>query len=165
MKKLGKENLTYADGITWNMTKTTYWKGLLSEQNKELLISEEIEKINKQINGEKIDDYTAESGSTIIILSKEFMSSLSEGEHTLKVAFNNGKSAETKFIIVKVSTVIDENSTSNEDTTLTITKNKTITTTSNNPKTGDNITIWISLMVISMLGIGVVGTVKFTKKK
>ena len=32
----------------------------------------------------------------------------------------------------------------------------------NNPKTGDNIAIWISLMVVSTLGI--VGVVKFVKK-
>lgn len=33
---------------------------------------------------------------------------------------------------------------------------------SNNPKTGDNIVIWISLMVVSMIGI--VLTIKFVKK-
>ena len=116
------------------------------------------------VDGEKIDAYTVESGSTIITLSKEFMSSLSEGEHTLKVAFNNGESAETKFIIAKASKVIEENPTSNKDTTPTATETKTITTKQSNPKTGDNITIWISLMVISMLGVSGVGAVKFVKE-
>ena len=36
------------------------------------------------------------------------------------------------------------------------------TTTSNNPKTGDKIIIWISLMVISIFGV--VGTVIYLKK-
>jgi len=43
-------------------------------------------------------------------------------------------------------------------TTETATKN----TTSNKPKTGDDIEIWIGLMIVSMLGIA--GTVKFIKK-
>ena len=84
------------------------------------------------------DNYTSESGSTIITFNKDYMNSLSEGEHTLKVAFNNGGSATTKFTVAKA----DE--------------------TTNNPKTGDNIAIWISLMVISILGVA--GTVKFVKK-
>lgn len=104
------------------------------------------------VDGTETKEYTASSGSTIITLSKAFMSSLSEGEHTLKVAFNTGKSVETKFIVAKASTTAKETTTTTE----------TVTTTSNNPKTGDNIAIWISLMVISMLGIA--GTVKFVKK-
>ena len=85
-------------------------------------------------------EFTSKSGSTIITLNKDFVNSLSVGEHTLKVAFNNGGEATTNFIIAKA-----------EDST------------SNNPKTGDNIAVWISLMVVSMLGV--VGIIKFTKNR
>ena len=47
------------------------------------------------------------------------------------------------------------------DTNTEVEETKT-ETPSSNPKTGDNIAIWISLMVVSMLGV--VGTVKFVKK-
>lgn len=93
------------------------------------------------VDGTETKEFTASSGSTIITLSKDFMSSLSEGEHTLKVAFNNGKSAETKFTVAKANTT--------EETT-TITENTT--TTSNNPKTGDNIITIFSIFAIATLG-------------
>lgn len=95
------------------------------------------------VDGTETFAYIAKSGSTIITLSKDFMSSLSEGEHTLKVAFNNGKSAETKFKVVKASTTEE-------------------TTKSSNPQTGDNIVIWIGLMIVSIFGIAL--TVKFIRK-
>ena len=50
------------------------------------------------------DNYTSKTGSTIITFTKKYMSSLSEGEHTLKVAFNNGGSATTKFTVAKADT-------------------------------------------------------------
>ena len=50
------------------------------------------------------DNYTSKTGSTIITFTKDYMSSLSEGEHTLKVAFNNGGSATTKFTVAKADT-------------------------------------------------------------
>ena len=107
------------------------------------------------VDGTETKDFTAYSGSTIIKLSNNLMSSLSEGEHTLKVTFNNGKSAETKFIVAK-SGETEGNSTNTE------TKTDTTSTISNNPKTGDNIEICISLILISMLGM--LGVVKFVNK-
>ena len=84
------------------------------------------------------DNYTSKSGSTIITFTKDYMSSLSEGEHTLKVAFNNGGEATTKFTIAKA-----------EETTPTET---TPTDNSKNPKTGDNIIMTISIFAIATLG-------------
>ena len=110
------------------------------------------------------DNYTSKSGSTIITFTKEYMSSLSEGEHTLRVAFNNGGSATTKFTVAKASIPTENTNITSEETTETNENatTETATTTSNNPKTGDNITIWIGLMIVSMLGVA--GTVKFVKK-
>lgn len=96
------------------------------------------------VDGTETDAFTSESGSTIITLLEDFMSSLSEGEHTLKVVFNNGKSAETKFTVAKVSTLED-----------------TDTTTSNNPKTGDNIITIFSIFAIATLGAFI--TIRFNK--
>lgn len=61
----------------------------------------------------------------------------------------------------KTTATEEETTTTNENTTET-TEKATETTTSSNPKTGDNIAIWISLMIISMLGIA--RTVKLYKK-
>ena len=75
--------------------------------------------------------YISESGSTIIILTKEYMNSLSEGEHTLKVAFNDGKYAITKFNIDK------SNNTSS-------------------PKTSDNIENYFYIILISVISFSVI---------
>ena len=101
------------------------------------------------VDGAETTEYTSKSGSTIVTLSKDFVNSLSIGEHTLKVAFNDGGEATTKFTIAKV------------DETTTTEETKTVESTSNNPKTGDNIVAWISLIVVSMLGVA--GTIKYTK--
>lgn len=75
--------------------------------------------------------YISESGSTIITLTKEYMNSLSEGEHTLKVAFNDGKYAITKFNIDK------SNNTSS-------------------PKTSDNIESYFYIILISVISFSVI---------
>jgi len=87
------------------------------------------------VDDKETKDFTSKSGSTIITLSKEYMSSLSEGEHTLKVAFNNGAIATTQFTVAKA-----------EETLAT---EETVTS---NPKTGDNIMITISIFAIATLG-------------
>lgn len=71
-------------------------------------------------------NYTSKSGSTIVILNKEYISKLSVGEHTLKVAFTDGE-AVTKFVV----------------------KNKEI----NNPETGDNTIMFVMTGIISMFSL------------
>lgn len=91
------------------------------------------------VDGTETTEYTSKSGSTIITLNKDFVNSLSVGEHTLKVAFNNGGEATTKFTIAKA-----------EET-------KTEESISNNPKTGDNIMFYISMLGLSIIGLAGVG--------
>lgn len=74
------------------------------------------------------DNYTAESGSTIIKFKKEYMSGLSETKHELRVEFNNGGTATTHFMVQS------ENS-------------------SGNPDTADTIIKWIGLFVLSIIGL------------
>ena len=56
------------------------------------------------IDGKPVDskNYTKKSGSTIITLSKEYMQSLSVGEHSIKVDFTDGEANTTVTIIESV---------------------------------------------------------------
>ena len=98
------------------------------------------------IDGALIDakNYKAESGSTIITLNKEYVDTLSVGEHTIKVEFSDSGSATTKF------EVKDQEKLSNN-------------TNIENPKTGDNIRTYIIISIISVLGI--VTTIAINNKK
>ena len=90
-----------------------------------------------------VNNYTSESGSTIITLKKDCVSKLSIGEHTLKVLFNDGGVAESKFTISVVNNEVKE--------------------TIKNPQTSDNIRTYFVLFVVYMIGI--VTTIIINKKK
>ena len=87
------------------------------------------------VDNELVDpkNYTAESGSTIITLNKEFVDTLSVGEHTLKVLFNDGGEAITTFNVAKV------------------------TVPAANPQTGDNIGFYIISGILSIVGLAGAG--------
>lgn len=101
------------------------------------------------IDGILVDakNYKAESGSTVITLNKEYVDTLSVGEHTIKVEFSDNGSATTKFE-VKAKQVNTE-------------KTENIT----NPQTGDNIGIYIILSIISVLGIAATVVINNKKKR
>ena len=90
-----------------------------------------------------VNNYTSESGSTIITFKKDYVSKLSVGEHTLKVLFNDGGVAESKFTISEVKNEVKE--------------------TIKNPQTSDNIKTYFVLFVMSMIGI--ITTIIINKKK
>ena len=83
------------------------------------------------VDNELVDskNYTAESGSTIITLKKEFVDTLSVGEHTLKVLFNDGGEAITTFNVARVTVPTD------------------------NPQTGDNLVVYIIMGILSTIGL------------
>lgn len=87
------------------------------------------------VDNELVDpkNYTAESGSTIITLKKEFVDTLSVGEHTLKVLFNDGGEAITTFNVARVTVPTD------------------------NPQTGDNIGFYIISGILSIVGLAGAG--------
>ena len=87
------------------------------------------------VDNELVDpkNYTAESGSTIITLKKEFVDTLSVGEHTLKVLFNDGGEAITTFNVARVTVPTD------------------------NPRTGDNIGFYIISGILSIVGLAGAG--------
>ena len=93
------------------------------------------------VDDELVDpnNYTAESGSTIITLKKEFVDTLSVGKHTLKVLFNDGGQATTIFNVAKTTIPVE------------------------NPNTLDNVMIYIVSGILSIIGI--TGAITFYKRK
>ena len=75
------------------------------------------------------ENYTSEEGSTIITLKQSFVDTLSVGSHTLKVVFADDGIANANFTVAK------------------------ITSTTNNPQTGDNIGLYITLCILSVIGL------------
>ena len=93
------------------------------------------------VDNELVDpnNYTAESGSTIITLKKEYVDKLSIGKHTLKVVFSDGGQATTIFNVAKTTVPVE------------------------NPNTLDNVMIYIVSGILSIIGIS--GTLTIYKRK
>ena len=92
------------------------------------------------IDGKLVDseNYTSKSGSTILTFKKNYLDNLSVGSHTLKVIFNDKNTATTKFSISYKNEEIE------------------------NPKTSDDIMIYLVLEIISVVSIG--GYIVYRKK-
>lgn len=141
--------------------------------------------LNVKIDGKEISDFTAKSGSTVITLSKSYLESLTVGEHTIIATFTDGR-ATTKFTIAKEEATnpgTDQTGSTNPTTppegsestppggSGTATPEDTGSTppessgenkdNSNNPKTGDNILLFVGILTISVIGIW--ATTKFKK--
>lgn len=135
------------------------------------------------VDGTEINEYTAKNGSTVITLLKEFMGTLSEGKHILKIAFNNMGSAITNFTVAKADqeksdaeikdndtskgdNTVKDNSTANKDNSVAQ-KNSDVAkeegVSSNIPKTGDKVVLWISILLVST--IATFGMFKFYRKR
>ena len=117
-------------------------------------------------------NYTSKSGSTIIVLNKEYVDTLAVGEHTLKVAFTDGGEAETTFTIARKvednNNNEDNNENNNENNTPSKPENKEEMKdkdNGSNPKTGDNIILYVAMASISIIGLGAIIIVSKMKKK
>ena len=93
------------------------------------------------IDGILVDpsNYTSKSGSTIITFKKDYMNTLSLGEHSLKVLFTNGE-ANTNFVVAKLSNEI-------------------------NPDTSDNALLYILVGIFSTFSLIEVGTYIYKRKQ
>ena len=100
-------------------------------------------------------NYTSKSGSTIIVLNKDYVDTLAVGEHTLKVAFADGGEAETTFTIARKA----ENNTSSKPE-----DEEEMKDNGSNPKTGDNIMLYVAIASMSIIGLGAT-TIVAKKKK
>ena len=108
-------------------------------------------------------NYTSESGSTIITFNKAYVDTLSVGSHTLRVVFTDGGEATTAFTIANNAQENNGNNTienNNNNTTSSRTENKD---NSLNPKTGDNVMLYIVIVIMSALGLAT--TIVSKKKK
>ncbi len=100
-------------------------------------------------------NYTSKSGSTIIVLNKDYVDTLAVGEHTLKVAFADRGEAETTFTIARKA----ENNTPSKPE-----DEEEMKDNGSNPKTGDNIMLYVAIASMSIIGLGVT-TIVVKKKK
>ena len=90
------------------------------------------------MDGELVDpeNYSTKEGSTYVIFTKAYTKNLKAGEHTMKVTTANGE-ATTSFTI-EATTVASANK------------------TTSNPQTGDNIMLYVSTLLISLIGFALV---------
>ena len=113
-------------------------------------------------------NYTSKSGSTIIVLNKDYVDTLAVGEHTLKVAFADGGKAETTFTIARKADDNNNNEDNNENNNENNTPSKPedkeeMKDNGSNPKTGDNIMLYVAIASMSIIGLG--ATIIVAKKK
>ena len=113
-------------------------------------------------------NYTSKSGSTIIVLNKDYVDTLAVGEHTLKVAFTDGGEAETTFTIARKAEDNNNNEDNNENNNENNTSSKPedkeeMKDNGSNPKTGDNIMLYVAIASMSIIGLG--ATTIIAKKK
>ena len=87
------------------------------------------------------ENYTSESGSTVITFKQSYIDTLSVGEHTLKVVFSDGGEATTKFTVASVIPEID------------------------NPKTGDDVIFYVVTGILALLGLAGFGVFVIRRKQ
>lgn len=112
--------------------------------------------------GIKVDDswvdsknYTSASGSTIVTLKKEYLETLSVGQHKLTLVYTDGECS-TNFDIKKLGEA-QENSNNAE---MVKSGNN-----SNNPQTGDNSNMLLWTFLFSTSSAGLLGIAVYNRKK
>lgn len=108
------------------------------------------------VNGKELDSryYTVEKGSTVVILKDEYLKTLSNGIYNLTVTYKNGSSDTTTFKVVNNL---------NQDITNKDENNTQLNDKAKNPKTSDNILIYVSLGIISIIIL--ITSIVFLKKR
>ena len=108
-----------------------------------------------EVDGKTVDEnnYTVKSGSTVVTLNADYISTLAAGEHTLGIVSQSGTAA-AKFTVNKKTAETTEK-----------TENPTTNDNKKSPHTGDssNLALWIALLFIS--GGTVIGTTVVSRKK
>ncbi len=111
--------------------------------------------IRVELDGKTVDknNYTVQSGSTVVTLNADYVASLSGGEHTLGIVSKNG-TATAKF------TVTEKAAETTDKTDKPVSNDKAKT-----PKTGDssNGVLWLVLLLVS--GGAVTAATLVSKKK
>ncbi len=117
------------------------------------------------------DNYTTQSGSTIITLKSGYLKGLSVGTHKITVIYTDGECS-ADFEIKRATggtsteaTTEDRENTTEATTATATTESKAATTATNAPKTGDNSNplVWIVLLVAACGGMA--GCTVYGKRK
>mgnify|MGYP002523776075 CR=1 FL=1 len=108
-------------------------------------------------NSVPADKYTAVSGSTIITLKSDYLSTLSVGKHTLSVIYTDGQCS-TEFEI-KAAQTDGNNSTSDKSNDGNANKSDKL------PKTGDSSNLMLQLVLLLFSGSVLTGIAVISKKK
>ena len=110
------------------------------------------------------DKYTAVSGSTVITLKKDYLSTLSVGKHTLTIVYNDGECS-TEFEIKTASTISGINNPGNNLGNTSSKVNKSDTSKTTSPKTGDTSNMILWLIVLLASGSVTISTMMVYRKK
>ena len=109
-----------------------------------------------QIDGKTVDSsgYTVERGSTIVTFTKEFMDSLSVGDHEVKFIFTNGTAKAAIMVVEKTQDTkqdtVDKSSSSTDTKTVTTTPKASATQQKKAAKSGDeNPAMWVLFLMMS----------------
>ena len=110
------------------------------------------------------DKYTAVSGSTVITLKKDYLSTLSVGKHTLTIVYNDGECS-TEFEIKAASITSSTDSTGNNSGSTSSKVNKPDTSETTSPKTGDTNNMFLWFIILFVSGSVTIGTLMVHRKK
>lgn len=110
------------------------------------------------VNGQELESkyYTVENGSTVVTLKDEYLKTLSNGIYNITVTYKNGSSDTTTF-------KIDNNSNFNQDKIDKDENDIDFNDNAKNPKTSDNILIYIVVGVIAIIVL--ITSIVFLKKR
>ena len=143
----------------WEEIVYSFTKGNNEEYNKndnkdlEFVINANYSLFNNKvyIDDELVDvsNYTSSNTNTTIVLKAEYLKTLAEGEHNIKVVFSDGGNALAKFKVINKEEEKQEEVKPDEKE-----KDKDVLPDSNViPKTADDINLCIALLVIGIIGI------------
>ena len=110
------------------------------------------------------DKYTAVSGSTVITLKKDYLSTLSVGKHTLTIVYNDGECS-TEFEIKAASITSSTDSTGNNSGSTSSKVNKPDTSETTSPKTGNTNNMFLWFIILFVSGSVTIGTLMVHRKK
>lgn len=110
------------------------------------------------------DKYNAVSGSTVITLKKDYLSTLSVGKHTLTIVYNDGECS-TEFEIKAASITSSTDSTGNNSGSTSSKVNKPDTSETTSPKTGDTNNMFLWFIILFVSGSVTIGTLMVHRKK
>ncbi len=119
-----------------------------------------------EVDGVALDEanYTVKSGSTVVTLNANYVSTLSVGEHTIDIVSQNG-TATAKFTVNKKAEEAKNAETTTSPSNKAETTNSTKNSDKKSPQTGDgsNLALWFALLLAS--GGAVTVTTIASKKK